>query len=455
MKTYKQQKDAENLYRSVLTERLSGVTFTLTCFAAVVWAISLLPALGNAKSVVFAAAPLAVLLCCIYLLESILLRRGCRVNIIVIIHVVCMAAGVILYWRTTVFQPAMPGTKILYAVIYAGCMLIALYIAWDPIKPTTIAGCFDCMAILLIIYIALPNFGIKISDTLFPVLCLIAMGLSLIAMIMTRMEITAAEGKEGNAGAGKIITGVMIAIIAAIAVIASTAASGALESFSGGILSLLKTVGSAALAACRWLYNQFYRFMLWISQWLYLGEPGKLPGGEGLDLDLGGDEYEAVQIPLWFYIILAAAAAVVFFLILLKIRKKRVKRTAAAARKGVNAVRSGGPGKAFLAWLKKIRSRIIFNYQCRKNINTPAGMLIWCERRFKKSCPRLASESGSAYLTRLSDEPAFAAAGAELKALSLQVELAFYAPRLALEQNRYGKDQAAGLRKHLKHCARR
>lgn len=415
---------------SRLSERLNGTAFTLTCLAIVVWVMSILPIDSDAEEISLAVLPLSVFLFIVYILNNIIMKRGCRMGLLLLSDAVFAAAGVCLYWFTTAFTPAMTGAKIFFAAAFAACTVLAACAAYKPVKATTVSGCFDWLAILLILHMLLRYLGLTLLNSVLPVLCAGVMALCMIALIKSRMELTGPAGKTvGNAGAGRLIIIVIVILLACVTLLIGAGASGALHGVSEGILSALKTALAAVLAALKWLYGQFYRFMLWLSQWFSTEEAADA----GLDIAVatGGDytaEYTEVQVPAWFYIVLALLAAAVFVFIFLKVRKIRLKRRISVSGAYEEPERSGGLRAALAARLEGLRARIAFNRRFRKQINTPAGMLIWCERRFKKKCPRLAGESGKAYLRRLSGDPSAQAASGELCCLAELTELFFYAP---------------------------
>lgn len=418
------------------TERISGITFTLSCMAGMTWAMGALTLGGRIDEISCRVLILILFAVCLYLLDSFFVKRGSRVNVLLIVHMLCMAAGICLYWFTTDLTPDAPGTKIVFAVIYALCLAAALYVAWEPLKPQSAISCFDIMAVLLILHMAMRQIlGVFMTGKVVAA-CAVAMAAALITTTKMRIDKTKESGASiGSAYGGKVFLVILAALILAIAAIIAAAASGALSSLSSGLLSLLKAAWAGILFVLSKMYAVVIRFMNWLTKFINTDmDTDSLIEEEGIDSLTNYDEAtESSGVPVWFIIAVAAVIAAIVVIICIRLRKVRINSETEKAASSGEITRSGGLRKAVAAWIGKIRDRFAFYINYRKKINTPAGMLIWCERHFKKSCSRETGEGGPAYLRRLALESERENISAELMRMADLTESAFYAPSYEAE----------------------
>ena len=423
-----------------ITERLSGLTFVLCCYAMSVWVLAAVPVNYTVSAISAPVLPAAVFVCAVYLADSVMISRGFRLDFMVVFNVLCAAAGALADWYLTAFDPQMPAVRITFAVVYAVCVIIAWYVAAFPVKPSTVIGCFDWMAVLLVLHIVFRQLGVTLLTVKAPGVCAAAMACSLIAMIRIRLERTGASGATvGNAAAGQLLLGGIIAAIVILAVLLTAALSGTLHGLSELLLSALTAAGSVLLAAVGMLYHLLELFVRWLASWFRM------------DVELEGIEsttetsYESdtaaaagAGVPLWFYVLLAAAAIVLIIRFFRRIRGIRMEgHNVSAAGAGE---RRGTLGAVLRLWRDLLCEKIRFAVRYRRGRSTPAGMLIWCEWHYHRVCPRQVSESAGAYLRRLAayleeqmaDDAGTSAGTADVSAalreLADLIERAFYAP---------------------------
>ena len=176
------------------TERMSGVTFTLSCTAGMIWAMGALTFGGRVDEISCRVLILIVYAAFVYLLDSFIIKRKSRVNVLLIVHILAMAAGIYLYWLFTDITSDSSGSKIVFAVIYAFCLIAALYVAWDPLKPRSAISCFDIMAVLLILHMAMSRLiGVFMTGKVIAA-CAAAMAAALITTTKMRIDKTRQSG---------------------------------------------------------------------------------------------------------------------------------------------------------------------------------------------------------------------------------------------------------------------
>ena len=418
-------------------EYMSGLTMVYCCAAMAVWMLSLLPVNASGAALTLRLFPVILLPGVFYLLNAGLMERKVHLSLLLILDILLGAACFALFWTGLTITPEMPVTRLAFTVLFLLSLGAALYIAWDPVRSGTVIGCFDWMVVLLIVYLAMQKQNLTLLPVQVPALCAFAMALSFVTMIRIRLDRTGASGASvGNAGAGRILFAVLIVLIAGAAVLIAFAASGMLHGLSTAVWAAASAAGSAALLLIGQLYRLLEAAVLWLLQWL----PGGEIEGDGSETAAAEEtsasaEMAAGAVPMWFYVLIAVLAAALVLFLLYRLRRIRMDKRTGTQREA-DAVRTGGLKQALLLWIAAVRARVTLMMHYRRKKKTPAGMLFWCERHFRRSCPRRAGESGEAYLRRLADAPAGEAAAEPLRELADRIERAFYAPE--------GADAAAG-----------
>ena len=415
-------------------ERMSALTLIFSCLSMLIWVLSLIR-VQTADAVVFATVlPAAAAAGVFYLLNSVLMERQVHLNLLLVLDAAAAALCALLFYRGLTFEPQMPAARITFTVLYVFCLIAALYIAWDPIRPQTVIGCFDWMAVLVILYPAMQKLGIAQLSVQVPALCAFTLCLSFLTMIRMRLERTGASGASvGNAGAGRLFMAVLVICIAGAAVLIAAAASGTLHGLSTFLWSIVTAAGTALLWTIGILYHLMELFAKWLTQFFTPEAYEAIETEtEAMETVSSADDVAAAQVPAWFYVLVILAAAALMIYFLYRIRHVRMRKTFSGAQRG----ESGGIRRrsrlpeAIRSFVRGIVDAVRFEILYLKKRGTPAGRLIRCERQFRRSCPRETAESGQAYLRRLASDPAGETQREELLELADAVERAFYAAQV-------------------------
>ena len=414
-------------------ERMSALTLVFSCLAMLVWVLSLIRVQTAGVMVTLHVLPAAAAAGAFYLLNSLLMERRSRLALLLVLDAVLAAGSALLFYGGLGFDPQMPAARIGFTALYVFCLAAALYVAWEPIRPQTVIGCFDWTAVLLILYLALQKTGLTQLPVQVPALCAGAMGLSFLTMIRMRLERTGASGASvGNEGAGRFIMAVLVMLIAGAAILIGAAAAGALHGISTMLWTAVVAVGTAVLWVIGRLYHLLELFALWLSQFFTpeTYEEIEIETSAMETVSSAGDT-AAAQVPAWFYVLAALLAAALILYFLFRIRHVRMEKAFAASSRGSekNVRRHSRLKEAVLRLLGGAAQALHLRILYLKKRTAPAGRLFRCERQFRRTCPRRTGESGEAYLRRLAADPAGSDRESELRELADEVERAFYAEK--------------------------
>ena len=176
-----------------------------------------------------------------------------------------------------------------------------------------------------------------------------------------------------------------------------------------------------------WLFGLLERFFTWLSQFMDdspMEAVGAMPMGGGV-----GDGMEEVDVTLpgWLWVIPAAIALGVIVFIALKLRKHSAVRIQTLSRPVVKARRESGLADALRALWAKLKTELLFRWNCLSKPNSASALLVYWEKKAPRELKREAGESGEAFLLRLSallDE----GERESLRSLAGYVERSFYSP---------------------------
>ena len=200
-----------------------------------------------------------------------------------------------------------------------------------------------------------------------------------------------------------------------------------MKSFSEFLLNILSTCLNALKTAFLWLFGLLERFFLWLSQFMDdspMEAVGAMPMGGGV-----GDGMEEVDVTLpgWLWVIPAAIALGVIVFIAMKLRKHSAVRIQTLSRPVVKARRESGLADALRALWAKLKTELLFRWNCLSKPNSAPALLVYWEKKAPRELKRDAGESGEGFLIRLG-ESLGGEAEENFRSLALILERGFYSP---------------------------
>ena len=263
----------------------------------------------------------------------------------------------------------------------------------NGVKPESLMSIFELCAMALLFFAAILN-----SGAIAPQLVVhLAVGLLCILLSLMRLRTLHTRiDSHGEHSPVELLVPVILLVTAGCCILFCLVISGSayelLSRFTAALLSVLSAFGQGV-----------ERFLYWLLS--------LLPAAE---TDLGSGGYAAPALPsetiedmpqssgIVLYLLIAAfvVAALVF---VVKIWRK-VHLQAPLRRKvsaGETVVKKSGIGAILRRFLNRLLGRVRFELSYVRSRNTPAGLLVWLERRMgRKRMGRKRGETASAFLTR-------------------------------------------------------
>lgn len=364
-----------------------------------------------------------------YYINSIVMRRGMKVPLFVTLQLLLLAAGIFAFVKSIAIEPYELRTVIINCIIYCLGFAVAAYLSWMPTNHNGVLLRFDALAIMIVVMLTLDHvIGMPGAKGCLN-MCYVSMALTLLSAVSIKSGALLGRGSavEGNGAFGKILLGVVAAIAAGIALLVIVFAAGEVKSFSEFLLNILSTCLNALKTAFLWFFGLLERFFLWLSQFMDdspMEAVGAMPMGGGV-----GDGMEEVDVTLpgWLWVIPAAIALGVIVFIAMKLRKHSAVRIQTLSRPVVKARRESGLADALRALWAKLKTELLFRWNCLSKPNSAPALLVYWEKKAPGELKREAGESGEAFLLRLSallDE----GERESLMSLAGYVERSFYSP---------------------------
>ncbi len=374
---------------------------------------------------------LSAVLLCAYYLNLIIMRKGISAPLFILIEVAMVAAGVFAFVHSVETEPYELRTVIINSIIYCFGFAVAAFISWNPTNQNGILLRFDALAIMVVIMLVLDHFiGMPAARGCLN-MCYVSLALTLMSAVSIKAGALGGRGSavEGNGVLGRILLIILAGIMALIALLAVIYASSGVKSFSEFLLSLIKTCLNALKSAFLYLYGLLEKFVLWLSRFsrdVEMEAVGMQPGVGNPDID--AVQQINISIPGWIYAALAAVALAVLVYILFRLRKLKTAKLRPQAAVVIKVQRRSGLADALRELWDKIKAALAFRWNCLRYCRSPAGLLVWCEKKSPEELARLKGESGETYLLRIA-----ALIGGEsekaLAGLACAVERSFYSPK--------------------------
>jgi len=410
------------------TELLAGAAVTLFFVGLSGW-IFCLSKVNTAFTVMHLAyVRLALAALAAFVINDLLMRRGAPLPLYLTVQLLLVIGAAVLFTHSVTLEPYRARTVILNCIIYCIAFPATGYAAYEAPKQSTLLIFFDVsaggIAILLLLdrYLTLP----AARETL--LLCAAVLLVTLLALISQRAGRFHGnrENVRGSGIGGKLLLAVLFAAVIGLTAAVAAVASVGIRRVAGWIAAALDWLWNGIVFVLRLLYRGLEALMNWLSQFAKPMPAEAIPGSEmGGSADATMEQIE-VAFPPWVLWTLIALGAVIFVWLLFQLRRQRFHRSVRAVKKPMAARRENGAGDAVRALLRRILTALRFRADCIFRRNTPAGLLLRCQRKAKKICPRRTGESGEEFLLRLADRTG----AAPLRELASLVERTFYAPGL-------------------------
>ncbi len=413
------------------TEILSGSAVMLFHVSLTGWLFCLSKINVEFEAMSLNYLPLCAVLLGAYYLDRLMLRRGLPVPVFALAQIALVALGAYVFVSSAYLQPFKTGTVVMNCIVFCLGFVVADFVAWMPTNEGGVLLRFDGLAVMIIILLALdhilslPAAGGAIA------MCAVSLFAALLSSVSMRSGRLAGRGGavQGDPAVGKIMLGIVLGLMAALAGLLVMFATSGMKSFFGFMLEVGRRCLNAIVAALLWLYGMLERFMLWLSQFASdtpMEAVGAQQAGPAVEPDLSGGELSAV--PGWLYPALIALAAAAVIFVIFRLRHVRVGKLRLHTPGVKIQTRSSGLRAAIAEMLQRLKAAISFRWRCLRWRKTAPGLLVWCERCVEKDARRLPGESGESFLRRLSRLGYAPELSKALESLAQLVERSFYSP---------------------------
>ena len=414
------------------TELLSGSSVMLFHAALTGWMFCLSKINTDFEAMSLNYLPLCAALLLAYYLDRLMLHRGVPVPVFAVAQIVFVGLSAWMFTKCIYILPFKTGTVVMNCIIYCMGFLIACYVAWMPTNENGVLMRFDALAVMLIILLVLDHVLVLPAAGGATAMCGVCMALMLASGISMRSGRLSGRGSavQGDPAVGKILLGVVLAVMAGLAALLVMFATSGMKSFFGFIISTGKKCLNALFSALVWLYGLLERFMLWLSQFASDEPMGPIENpqmGGAVEPDISGGEL--TTIPPWIYPVLIAIVCAVIIFFIFRLRHVRVGRVHYVSASVRIQKRQSGWKKALLELLRRFKSALVFRWRCLRRRKSAPALLVWCEGRVEKEYCRRPGESGESFLRRLSGLPYAQELSEALGKLADCVERSFYSPK--------------------------
>lgn len=390
------------------SDYLGGLSLILSVLSVYALLFALEPVTYSYKSISLRLMPMMLLLAAAFLLDRWLLTHRVNLNLFLGLQILFMAAAARMFFYVLHMDPVKPGKVLFFCIFYAILFPVAAYIAYFPVRMPVILGCFDVMAFLLIVSLAISRqepTSLLLQTT---ELCLISMLLSLVTLIRMRTEQIAEHGGLiGSSLAGKVSMLIFLLILAALALffalISKNGSYLAGKTAKNAILGGLGGIGGLT----SFLYQKSEAFFIWLFGFLHVEMPQTVAesADSAVAATVSATESGRLELPFWIRPLGVGLLLFGLAVFLFRIRHIRFERIEEGEEKRKKSVRkSGSSGAYYKGLLAQLLSGIHFRIECRKKKNTPEGRYLLIERAYRKSDPRQMAQSGPEYLRMLAEK---------------------------------------------------
>ena len=249
------------------------------------------------------------------------------------------------------------------------------------------------------------------------------MGLLLAAMLLIVIALTVMRSGEGaglGSAAGRVLPFVLIVIIGLATAALYLFAAGGAGKLTEFIISAVKAVWGAFVAALAFIWAQWTRFCGWLSRLFkpgeYIPEPIDVQPDEVPVPDAAEPSAFAVAV---LYIMTALMVIALLVAVYTMLRNIRLRRKGRKKLNNRRVVRKGSSMGGLKEALGRLAAKMRYRFACARYRNTPAGLLAWCERKASRKEKKQREESGMQFLRRL----ASSREGEEKEALTALADL--------------------------------
>jgi hypothetical protein len=390
------------------SEYLSGLSLMGAVLSVYALLFALEPVTYSYKGIGLKLMPMMLLLAAAFLLDRWLLTHRANMTLFLGLQILFMAAAARLFFYALHMDPVRPGKVIFFCIFYVILFPLAAYIAYFPVRMSNVLGCFDIMAFLTIVSLALSRQEATSLLLQTTELCLFTMILSLVTLLQMRTEEIAEHGGiVASSLAGKISMLLFLLLLAALALFfALISKKGSYLAGKTAKIAILGGIGGIGGLAS-FLYQKSEAFFIWLFSLLHVKMPQTI--AESADsaaaTTASATESGSLQLPFWIRPLGAALLLFGILFLLFKLRHFHFGKTEEKEEKREKKVqKSGNSGAYYKRLFERLLSMIRFRMECRKKKNTPEGRYLLIERAHRKSDPRQPFQSGPEYLRMLAEK---------------------------------------------------
>jgi len=277
---------------------------------------------------------------------------------------------------------------------------------YSIIEKSAMLNCFDVSVIMILLLLALGRVRDipGLNDAV--VMCTVSMissAASLISERNGRIGSSLENIKVGGFGA-KALFAVIISVIGGLGFIFFYSLFNGVEKISEFFASIIVKIYDAAVFILKFAGNAILKFLIWLSRFIKPEDP--LPPEspqESISVPVNeiSEITKELSIPTWT-LVLAIIALLIFIASYIRRHAYR-RRTVSVVHKASGVKRENNILSGIKRLLGSFTNRLQFLYNSIKYRNTPAGLLLYCERHCEKKNKRTACESGEAFLRRNSN----------------------------------------------------
>lgn len=336
-----------------------------------------------------------------YYVNCMLTHRGIPLPLYATAQALLTAAAVLVFTHSVFLVPTSLKTGIFIGALYALCVLASAVIACEPVQQNGIIGCFDALAVLVIMLLLIDHYqSLQMAGPTFT-MCGVSMVATIIAMMSIRAEKT--DGKEavsGSPAGGRAMLGAALLIVVLLTVFVACFASGQVYSLAELLLYILNLCIHGIVAAAKFAGGLLLLFFNWLAQFVTMDDvPLEADGSGGMRQD--APMQTNTDIPGYVYVILAVIAAAAISFIIYRLRRIRIARSSHTLRRAVNVRRKSEFKNVTKRMLAALAAWVRFRYYCLHYRKTAAGLFAYCEWKMQIVSKRRAGESGEKFLRRL------------------------------------------------------
>ncbi len=386
------------------TELLSGSAAVLFQVALTGWMFALSEINFDFVTMELNYVLISAVMLCAYYLNMVMMRRGVPVPLFALAELLLVAVGIFAFVRAVRIEPYELRTVIVNCIIYCLGFAVAAFLSWNPTNQNGILMRFDALAIMIVVMLVLDHVLVMPGARGCLNMCYVCLVLTILSAVSIKSGALAGRGSavEGNGALGRVLLFILAGIMGLLGLLVIIYAASGVKSFSQFLLNIIKVCINAVKTVIVYLYSLLERLVQWLSQFAK-DEPMEPLGIQQFagNVETEAMEEVAVSIPVWIYYVIAAIAAAAVIYMIFRLRKLRTVKIQSHAVVITKVRRESGLMKALRELWEKLKTELRFRWNCLRYRRSPAGLLVWCEKKSPEDLRRHTDESGEKYLLRL------------------------------------------------------